>query len=347
MDSVTLVQPDDWHLHLRDGAALNSVVADSASQFGRAAIMPNLNPPVTTVRQAIEYKERIISCLPQGSSFDPMMTLYLTRETHSSEISEAAASRDIIGAKLYPAGATTNSDSGIQHVESVYPLFEEMEKYDLPLLIHGEVTDPDVDVFDREQVFLDRHLRHIADKFQGLRIVLEHVTTKEGVDFIRSNRPGIAGTITAHHLLLNRNALLVGGIHPHVYCLPVLKREKHRASLLEAATSRDSRFFLGTDSAPHPRGRKESACGCAGCYTARNAMALYAMAFDSVHALDALESFASLHGPQFYKLPLNTGKIHLKREVTLVPEYLPHGDDTLIPFLAGQRLSWSIESPPS
>lgn len=342
MESLTLNVPDDWHLHLRDGDQLASVIHDTARQFARAAIMPNLKTPVTTVSMALDYRQRITRTLPQGTAFEPLMTLYLTEDMSPSEISTAAQSEFMLGAKLYPAGATTHSESGVQSLSCIYPLLERMEIHDFPLMIHGEVTDPDVDVFDREAVFIDRHLLSIADRFPSLRIVLEHVSTREGVEFIQSGRPGLAGSITAHHLLLNRNALLVGGIHPHVYCLPVLKREHHRKALLEAATSRNPRFFLGTDSAPHPQSSKESACGCAGCYTAQDAIALYAEAFESVDALDALEGFASHHGPDFYSLPRNKGSITLRREAHIVPQTLPLGDDTLIPFYAGNSLAWSF-----
>ena len=342
MDSITLIQPDDWHLHLRDGDAMRDVLADSARQFGRAIIMPNLRPPVTTVADALAYQERIRSSLPVGSTFEPLMTLYLTDRTSTEEVARAAESADVHAFKLYPAGATTNSDAGVNELEALYPVLAAMERHDVPLLVHGEVTDAEVDIFDREAVFIDRHLTPIVERFPALRVVLEHITTREGADFVRDSRSGVAATITAHHLLHNRNALLAGGIRPHFYCLPVLKREPHRQALLAAATSGNPKFFLGTDSAPHARQQKESACGCAGCYTAPAAMALYATAFEAANALPALEGFASCHGADFYRLPRNTNTIRLIRQPWQVPESLPFGEDELIPWLAGETLHWSL-----
>ena len=342
MDSITLIQPDDWHLHLRDGDAMRDVLADSARQFGRAIIMPNLRPPVTTVADALSYRERIRSALPLGSTFEPLMTLYLTDRTSPEEVARAAESANVHAFKLYPAGATTNSDAGVNKLEALYPVLAAMERHDVPLLVHGEVTDAEVDIFDREAVFIDRHLTPIVERFPALRVVLEHITTREGADFVRDSRTGVAATITAHHLLHNRNALLAGGIRPHFYCLPVLKREPHRQALLAAATSGNPKFFLGTDSAPHARQQKESACGCAGCYTAPAAMALYATAFEAANALPALEGFASCHGADFYRLPRNTNTIRLIRQPWQVPESLPFGEDELIPWLAGETLHWSL-----
>ena len=342
MDSITLIQPDDWHLHLRDGDAMRDVLADSARQFGRAIIMPNLRPPVTTVAEALAYQQRIRAALPLASPFEPLMTLYLTDRTSPVEVARAAESADVHAFKLYPAGATTNSDAGVNELEALYPVLAAMERHDVPLLVHGEVTDAEVDIFDREAVFIDRHLAPLVERFPALRVVLEHITTREGADFVRDSRSGVAATITAHHLLHNRNALLAGGIRPHFYCLPVLKREPHRQALLAAATSGNPKFFLGTDSAPHARQQKESACGCAGCYTAPTAMALYATAFEAANALPALEGFASCHGADFYRLPRNTNTIRLVRQPWQVPESLPFGEDELIPWLAGETLDWSL-----
>ena len=342
MDSITLIQPDDWHLHLRDGDAMRDVLADSARQFGRAIIMPNLRPPVTTVADALAYQQRIRAALPVDSPFEPLMTLYLTDRTSPEEVARAAESADVHAFKLYPAGATTNSDAGVNELEALYPVLAAMERHDVPLLIHGEVTDAEVDIFDREAVFIDRHLAPLVERFPGLRVVLEHITTREGADFVRDSRAGVAATITAHHLLHNRNALLAGGIRPHFYCLPILKREPHRQALLSAATSSNPKFFLGTDSAPHARQQKESACGCAGCYSALTAMALYATAFEASNALPALEGFASFHGADFYRLPRNMNTIRLVRRPWRVPESLPFGEDELIPWLAGETLHWSL-----
>lgn len=341
MQAVTITQPDDWHLHLRDGPYLQDVVNDSARQFARAIIMPNLRPPVTTVNAALAYRERILSAVRPDLQFEPLMTLYLTDGTTVEEISRVAESPFIHAFKLYPAGATTNSDSGIQKLDRLDPLFDAMQKFGIPLLIHGEVTAPDIDIFDREAVFIERHLASIVERFPNLKIVLEHVTTQEGVAFVEASRPGVAATLTAHHLLLNRNDMLVGGIKPHLFCLPVLKRETHRKALLRAATGGNPKFFLGTDSAPHAQNTKEAACGCAGCYTARHALAIYATAFDQAGKLDRLEAFASVNGADFYGLPRNTGTITLERRHLDVEERLDYGDESLIPLFAGESLEWS------
>jgi len=340
MQSLSMIQPDDWHLHLRDGDVLRNVVQDSARQFGRAIVMPNLKPPVTSVADALAYRQRILAALPEDSRFEPLMTLYLTNTTQADEVRRVAESSVVHGFKLYPAGATTNSDAGVAQLEALYPLFEVMEQQDVPLLVHGEVTDNHIDIFDREKVFIDRHLAPLVHQFPGLRVVLEHITTREGAHFVRDSRPGVGATITAHHLLYNRNAMLAGGIRPHFYCLPILKREPHRQALLEAATSGNTQFFLGTDSAPHSRHAKETACGCAGCYTAHTALELYAMAFESVNALDKLEAFASFHGADFYRLPRNASLITLEKTTWVVPEQLSLGDDALIPFMAAETIGW-------
>ncbi|MBP1150542.1 dihydroorotase [Methylocaldum sp. RMAD-M] len=342
MQRLTITCPDDWHLHLRDGAAMRDVLPDSARQFSRAVIMPNLKPPVTTVADALAYRRRILDALPAGLEFDPLMTLYLTEGTSPEEIRRVAEEPEIVALKLYPAGATTHSEAGVATLEKIYPVFEAMERYDVPLLVHGEVTDAEVDIFDREKAFIDRHLTAIASRFPALRIVLEHVTTRDGVQFVRDGGPNIAATITAHHLLYNRNALLAGGVRPHFYCLPVLKRETHRLALVEAATSGNPNFFLGTDSAPHPRSQKESVCGCAGCYTARGALELYATVFESAGALDKLEAFASFNGPDFYRLPRNQAKIAIEKSEWKMPEAIPFGDDTLVPLRAGETIGWRV-----
>jgi len=345
MQTITITQPDDWHLHLRDGDALRDVVAASARQFARAVVMPNLRPPVTTVDHAKAYRQRILAALPEGCLFEPLMTLYLTDTTSVDEVRRVAESNFVHGFKLYPAGATTNSDAGVNQLEALYPLFESMERHDVPLLIHGEVTETDIDIFDREKVFIDRHLVPLIYRFPELRVVLEHITTREAAYFVRDCRQGVAATITAHHLLYNRNAMLAGGIRPHFYCLPILKREAHRQALLEAATSGNPKFFLGTDSAPHARQSKESACGCAGCYTAHTALELYATAFDSVGGLEKLETFASFHGADFYRLPRNANRIRLEKLTWTVPEELSFGDAALIPFMAGETIGWRAFNP--
>lgn len=345
MTQLTLTRPDDWHLHLRDGALLAAVLPDTAHQFARAIVMPNLKPPVTTVELARAYRERIVAALPRGAQFEPLMTLYLTDMTKPHEIAAAKASGFVHAVKYYPAGATTNSENGVTDLNRVYPVLAEMEKQDLPLLLHGEVTDSDVDVFDREAVFIERHLVPLARAFPKLRLVLEHVTTREGVAFVEQAGPNIAATITAHHLLLNRNAMFAGGIRPHAYCLPVLKRETHRAALVQAATSGNPKFFLGTDSAPHGKRTKETACGCAGIYSAHSALELYAEAFEAAGRLDRLEAFASFHGADFYRLPRNTGTVTLVREPWTVPRELAFGDDVLVPMRAGETLAWKFAGP--
>lgn len=344
---LTLTRPDDWHLHLRDGAALAAVLPDSARRFARAIVMPNLKPPVTTVEHARAYRDRILAVLPQGLRFEPLMTLYLTDVTNPEEIARAKASGFVHAVKYYPAGATTNSENGVTDLRRVYPVFAAMERHDLPLLLHGEVTDSDIDVFDRERVFIERHLAPLAREFPRLRIVLEHVTTQEAVAFVEQAGPSVAATITAHHLLLNRNAMFTGGIRPHAYCLPVLKREVHRAALVQAATGGNPRFFLGTDSAPHGKRTKETACGCAGIYTAHSALELYAEAFEAVGALDRLEAFASFHGADFYRLPRNSGRVTLVREPWTVPQELGFGDDVLLPLRNGESLAWKFAGPVS
>ena len=343
MKELTITRPDDWHVHLRDGDALPNTCADMARYFGRAIVMPNLTPPAKTVADANAYYDRITDAmrgLPRR--FEPLMTLYLTDQTDPAEIEIAAASEHVHAVKLYPAGATTNSDAGVAHLESLFPVLAAMEECDLPLLIHGEVTDHDIDIFDREQVFIERHLAPIAARFPGLRIVLEHITTRDAVRFVREAPGNVAATITAHHLLLNRNDMLVGGIRPHYYCLPILKRRLHQNELLEAATSGSPKFFLGTDSAPHSTLTKEASCGCAGVYSAHAALELYAEAFESVDALDRLEAFASHFGPDFYRLPRNTDTVTLRREPWQVPDALPLGDSQLTPMRAGEPVAWRV-----
>jgi len=342
MDRVTLIRPDDWHLHLRDGPQMAAVLTDSARRFARAIVMPNLRTPVRTTQEALAYRERILAALPEDAAFEPLMTLYLTDDTPPEEIALARRSGLVHGVKLYPAGATTHSDAGVTRISRCFHTLEKMAEQDLPLLVHGEVTDPDVDVFDREPVFIEEVLGPLIERFPGLKVVLEHITTREAAQFVEVTGPNIAATITAHHLLLNRNALFLGGLRPHHYCLPVLKREEHREALVEAATSGNPKFFLGTDSAPHARGAKETACGCAGIYTAHAALELYAAAFEEAGALDRLEGFASRFGPQFYGLPVNTGTIALERREWRVPETLPFGAELLVPLRAGETLPWTL-----
>lgn len=342
MQTLSLTRPDDWHLHLRDGAAMRSVLGHTASQFGRAIIMPNLKPPVTTVAMAEAYRERILAALPPGSAFEPLMTLYLTESTPLAEIERAAAHAHIHAVKLYPAGATTHSDAGVRSLRAVDAQLAAMQAHDLPLLIHGEVTDPRVDVFDREKVFVHEHLAPLMDRLPELRVVLEHITTAEAVDFVLGAPDTVAATITAHHLRLNRNAMFQSGIRPHHYCLPVLKREEHREVLLQAATSGNRKFFLGTDSAPHARGAKETACGCAGMYTAHAALELYAEAFEQAGALDKLEAFASFYGADFYRLPRNSARVTLNKQTWRVPESYPLGDTDVVPLGAGENLAWRM-----
>ena len=343
-NSLTITRPDDWHLHVRDGAALQAVIGHTASQFGRAIIMPNLKPPVTTVAQALAYKERILAALPAGSSFEPLMTLYLTDTLAPAEIAAAKAA-GLPAAKLYPAGATTNSDAGVTDVRKIYPTLEAMQKHGVLLLVHGEVTDGDIDIFDREAVFIDRVLQPLRRDFPELKIVFEHITTKDAAQYVASSDAYTAATITAHHLLYNRNAIFTGGIRPHYYCLPVLKREVHRLALLQAATGQletAGKFFLGTDSAPHAAHLKEHASGCAGCYTAHAALELYAQAFESVGKLDALEAFAAFNGADFYGLPRNTGSVTLSRQNWAAPESYPYGDAIIKPLAAGETLNWRL-----
>ncbi|MCD4501903.1 dihydroorotase [Chromobacterium vaccinii] len=342
MQTLTLIRPDDWHLHLRDDAALAAVLPDTCRQMGRAIVMPNLKPPVTTVAAAAAYRDRILAARPSGSAFEPLMTLYLTDNTRPEEIRLAKASGFVHGVKLYPAGATTNSDHGVTDIFKALPALEAMAETGLPLLVHGEVTDADIDVFDREAVFIERVMKPLLAKLPALKVVFEHITTREAAEFVAAAPANVAATITAHHLLMNRNALFVGGIRPHHYCLPVLKREQHRQALLKAATSGSAKFFLGTDSAPHAKGAKEAACGCAGMYTANAAIELYAEAFEAAGALDKLEAFASLNGPAFYGLPANGDKIELVKEGWTVPAELAYPGGSLVPLHAGESIAWRL-----
>jgi len=340
-DTLTLTRPDDWHLHVRDGVALQAVVPHTAAQFGRAIIMPNLRPPVTTAEQALAYKARIQAAVPAGVAFEPLMTLYLTDNLPPDEIARAKDA-GVVAAKLYPAGATTNSDAGVTDLKKTYATLEAMQRAGLLLLVHGEVTSPDIDLFDREAVFIDQQLIPLRRDFPELKIVFEHITTKEAAQYVAEAGPYTAATLTAHHLLYNRNAIFTGGVRPHYYCLPVLKRETHRQALVQAATSGSDRFFLGTDSAPHPAHLKEHASGCAGCYTAHAAMELYAEAFDRAGALDKLEAFASFNGPAFYGLAPNTGTITLARQSWTPPESYPFGDAVVKPLAGGEALGWKL-----
>jgi len=342
MHELTLIRPDDWHLHLRDGDALNAVIGHSAARFARAIVMPNLKPPATTTEQALAYRDRILAALPAGSDFTPLMTLYLTDNTSPEEIVRAKESGVIHAVKLYPAGATTNSDSGVTHIYKPEAALRAMAELGIPLLVHGEVTEPEVDIFDREAEFLDTVLKPLLDHIPDLKVVAEHITTREMAEFVLHAGDQVAATITPQHLLLNRNAMLVGGIRPHHYCLPVLKRESHREVLMEVATSGNPKFFLGTDSAPHAKGAKETACGCAGMYSAHAAIELYAEAFEQVRALDRLEGFASCYGPDFYGLPRNTDTITLRRESWEVPAAYAFGEEQLVPFRAGEQLAWQL-----
>lgn len=343
MTSITLTRPDDWHLHLRDGEVLGAVLGASARQMGRAIIMPNLTPPVTTTQQALAYRERILAALPDGSRFEPLMTLYLTDDTPAAEIERASASGLIHAVKLYPAGATTNSASGVTDLAHCDAAIAAMARLGMPLLMHGEVTHAEVDIFDREAVFIETVLTPLLERHPDLKVVFEHITTRQAAEFVAKAPANVAATITAHHLLFNRNHMLVGGIRPHYYCLPILKRERHRQALLEAATSGSGKFFLGTDSAPHAQGDKESACGCAGAYTAPAAIELYATAFEQVDALDRLEGFASHHGPDFYGLPRNADTITLVRDAWRLPTSLPYaGGERIVPLMAGESLDWKF-----
>ncbi|MBU1329179.1 MAG: dihydroorotase [Gammaproteobacteria bacterium] len=341
-DRITLLRPDDWHIHLRDGAMLPHTVADVARTFGRAIIMPNLVPPVRNAEEADAYRQRILAARPAGSRFEPLMVLYLTDNTSADDIRAAKASGFVQAAKLYPAGATTNSDSGVTSIDKIAPALEAMAEVGMLLLVHGEVTRAEIDVFDREKVFIDEHLTRVVEHYPTLRVVFEHITTRDAVEFVQGAPANVGATITAHHLLYNRNHMLVGGIRPHFYCLPILKRNTHQGALLDAATSGNAKFFLGTDSAPHATHAKEAACGCAGCYSAYAAIELYAEAFEQRNALDKLEAFASLNGPDFYGLPRNSESITLVREDWTAPASLPLGDHTVTPLRAGETLRWRL-----
>ncbi|MEP7207833.1 MAG: dihydroorotase [Casimicrobiaceae bacterium] len=345
-ERLVLRQPDDWHLHLRDGAALVDVTRATARVFARALVMPNLKPPVTTTEAAGAYRQRILDALPGSTRFAPLMTLYLTDETAPAEIARAKAAGHVLAVKYYPAGATTNSASGVTAIERVLPVLEAMQAQGMVLAVHGEVTDPEVDVFDRERVFIERTLERIVRMFPALRIVLEHVTTAEGVAFVAESGPTVAATLTPQHLMYSRNALLVGGVRPHLYCLPVLKRERHRLALVDAAMSGSPKFFLGTDSAPHARHTKEHACGCAGCYSAHAALELYAEVFSAAGRLDALEDFASAFGADFYEIPRNAGTVTLRREPWTVPSTYAFGGDEVVPLMAGETVQWRVETEP-
>ncbi|WP_226667316.1 dihydroorotase [Microbulbifer aggregans] len=341
MQQITLRAPDDWHIHLRDGEALPRTVGDAALQFRRAIVMPNLVPPVVNAADAVAYQTRIAAAVPEGADFTPLMVIYLTDKTSPEVVREAHAA-GVVAAKLYPAGATTNSDSGVTDIANIYPALEAMQECGMKLLLHGEVTTSDIDIFDREKVFIDNILGPVVDDFPQLKIVLEHITTAHAAEFVANARDGVAATITAHHLLYNRNHMLVGGIRPHYYCLPILKRGDHQNALIEAATSGSPKFFLGTDSAPHAQGKKEAACGCAGCYTAFSAIELYAEAFERAGKLDKLEGFASEFGPDFYGLPRNSGTITLAKDPWTLPSGLPMGRESLIPLNAGETLNWRV-----
>ena len=341
-NTLTITRPDDWHLHLRDGSVLADVLPHTAAQFARAIVMPNLKPPVTTTAMASAYLDRILAALPDGMTFEPLMVLYLTDNTQPDEIRKAVESGFVHGVKLYPAGATTNSDAGVTDLQRCMPALEMMQKLGLPLLLHGEVTDAEIDVFDREAVFIDRILQPLRKQLPQLKIVFEHITTQEAAHYVRDAEGPIAATISAHHLLYNRNAIFKGGVRPHYYCLPILKREKHRQALMQAASSGNPRFFLGTDSAPHAKGLKEHACGCAGCYTALHAMELYAQAFEEAGALDKLEAFASFYGADFYGLPRNKDHITLQKQNWVVPEELVMQSATIVPLDAGTTLAWKM-----
>lgn len=342
MTSITITRPDDWHLHLRDGAAMRDVLPHTAARFARAIVMPNLKPPVTTTALALAYRERILAALPAGSRFEPLMTLYLTDNTRPDEINAAKASGVVHALKYYPAGATTNSDAGVTAIEKCFGVLERMAELGVPLLVHGEVTDAAVDVYDRERVFIERTLVPLTQRFPKLKIVMEHITTREAAQFVTAAPAQVAATITAHHLLMSRNAMFAGGVRPHLYCLPILKREVHREALVAAAVSGNPKFFLGTDSAPHARHTKENDCGCAGMYTAHAGIELYAEAFAAAGALDRLEGFASHFGPDYYGLPRNTDRITLRDEPWTVPASVPFGADTLVPLRAGGAIGWSF-----
>ena len=342
MNKLTITRPDDWHLHLRDGASLKAVLADTANRFARAIVMPNLRPPVTTTDLAESYRQRILANLPSGSKFEPLMTLYLTDSTSPEEIIKAKASGFVHGVKLYPAGATTNSDSGVTSFDACERALDAMQKHGMPLLVHAEVTDADVDVFDREKVFIDRNMKPLLARFPELKVIFEHITTREAAQFVAASPANVAATITPHHLLMNRNAMFAGGMRPHHYCLPILKREEHRLALVDAAISGSPKFFLGTDSAPHPKSAKESACGCAGMYSAHAGIELYAEVFEAANALDKLEAFSSFYGADFYGLPRNQDHITLVKESWQVPAEIEFGDDVLVPLRAGQSVQWRM-----
>jgi dihydroorotase len=342
LEALSIIRPDDWHLHLRDGEQMRAVLLHTAHRFARAIVMPNLRPPIATTRMALAYRDRILASLPAGMRFEPLMTLYLTDATSPAEIREAKKSGGMHGVKYYPAGATTNSAGGVTDIAKCHETLEMMEEVDLPLLVHGEVTDFEVDVFDKEKIFIDRVLVPISRRFSRLRIVFEHITTREAVDFVKNAPDNIAATITVHHMLFNRNALFQGGIRPHHYCLPIVKREIHRCSVVEAAIGGNPKFFLGTDSAPHSRRDKETACGCAGIFTAHAAIELYAEVFERMDALDKLEAFASFHGPDFYRLPRNKDTITLKKESWMAPATLPFADDELVPLRGGESIGWRV-----
>lgn len=342
MREITITKPDDWHCHLRDGDYLATTVPDTARQFARAIVMPNLTIPVTTAQDAKKYRQRILKHLPAGVEFNPLMTIYLTDETTPNHIMDAKNSGIVFGAKLYPQGVTTHSEAGVTKIEKMYHTFESMAEHGLPLLIHGETNNPDIDIFDREKHFIDTVLIQIVNNFPGLKIVLEHITTKDAVDYVLSTPTNVAATITPHHLMYNRNKMFQGGIKPHYYCLPILKRNEHQQALIKAATGGSPKFFLGTDSAPHPISRKESSCGCAGIYNALAAMSFYANVFDKAGKLNKLEGFASFFGPDFYGLPRNEGKVTLKEQANLIPEFLKFGEETLHPLCAGQSIPWQL-----
>jgi len=342
LQEISLVYPDDWHLHVRDGDVLRHVIPDTAERFARAIIMPNLKPPVTTTEQALAYRERILAAVPNGISFQPLMTLYLTDNTPKEEILKAKESGLVHALKLYPAGATTNSDAGVTDIRKCNSTLEKMAELGLPLLVHGEVTDSHIDIFDRERIFIEQILEPLTQRLPELKIVLEHITTSDAVDFVTGSGANIAATITPHHLLYNRNAMLAGGIRPHYYCLPIIKRETHRKALVKAAVSGNPKFFLGTDSAPHAQHAKESACGCAGIYSSHAAIELYAEVFEQADALDKLEGFASFYGADFYGLPRNTDKIKLTKQEWTVPDSLAFGEERLIPLRAGEKISWQL-----
>jgi len=344
MQQLTITRPDDWHLHLRDGALMQSVLPDTARQFARAIVMPNLRPPVTTTALALEYRQRILAALPAGMKFEPLMTLYLTDNTSAEEIRKAKASGVVHAVKLYPAGATTNSDAGVTDIRNTYAALEEMQRCGMPLLVHGEVTDSNIDIFDREAVFIERVMQPLLKDLPELRVVFEHITTQDAAQFVASAPATLAATLTPQHLLYNRNALLAGGIRPHYYCLPILKRETHRVALVKAVTSGNKKFFLGTDSAPHAQHTKEAACGCAGCYSAHSAIELYAEAFEAAGALDKLEAFASFFGADYYGLPRNTDTVTLRRESWQVPDSIGFGEHRLVPLRAGEAMQWKLPS---